>query len=128
MMMVVAVLMVVVVTVVMLVMVVVVVVMLMLVMVVVVVIMAGFRLLLPVHCHRHVGACDAAGGCGPGLQVHAGKSQTVHGIQKLLPVIQQFIEGGHEHISRCPHLTFYIKCLHLSSSFIPSIWLIMLAR
>ena len=85
-------------------------------------------LLLPVHGHCHVGPGDTAGGTLPRLQADTGKSQPVHPVQKCLSVIQQFVKGRHEHVPGCSHVTFYIKCLHSFSSFMPSIWLILLAR
>ena len=85
-------------------------------------------LLLPVHGHRHVCSGNTAGGALLRLQVHAGELQTVHPVQKPLLVIQKLVESSHEHIPGCTHVTFYIKCLHFLSSFMLSIWLIMLAR
>ena len=77
---------------------------------------------LTVHCHLHMGARDPAGGAFLRLQPDAGKPEPVHRIQKSLFILQQLIEGRHEHIPRCSHLTFYIKCPHRTySSFIPSI-------
>ena len=73
------------------------------------------HLLLAVHRHRHVGARDAAGGGPLGLQAHPGEPQAVHGIQEPLLVLQQFIQGGHEHVPGGPHVAFQVKRLH----FIP---------
>lgn len=75
----------------------------------------GLCLLLAVHRHRHVGARDAAGGGPLGLQAHPGEPQAVHGIQKPLLVLQQFIQGGHEHVPGGPHIAFQVKRFH----FIP---------
>ena len=75
----------------------------------------GLSLLLAVHRHRYVGARDAAGGGPLGLQAHPGEPQAVHGIQKPLLVLQQFIQGGHEHVPGGPHIAFQIKRFH----FIP---------
>ena len=50
-----------------------------------------------------------------GLQAHPGEPQAVHGIQKPLLVLQQFIQGGHEHVPGGPHIAFQIKRFH----FIP---------
>lgn len=79
----------------------------------------GLRLLLAVHRHRHVGARDAAGGGRLGLQPHPGEPQAVHGIQEPLLVLQQFIQGGHEHIPGGPHIAFQVKCLHLIPPDLP---------
>ena len=75
----------------------------------------GLSLLLAVHRHCHVGARDAAGGGPLGLQAHPGEPQAVHSVQEPLLVLQQFIQGGHEHISGGPHIAFQIKRFH----FIP---------
>ena len=75
----------------------------------------GLSLLLAVHRHRYVGARDAAGGGPLGLQAHPGEPQAVHGIQEPLLVLQQFIQGGHEHVPGGPHIAFQVKRFH----FIP---------
>ena len=79
----------------------------------------GLCLLLAVHRHRHVVARDAAGGGRLGLQPHPGEPQAVHGIQEPLLVLQQFIQGGHEHIPGGPHIAFQVKCLHLIPPDLP---------
>ena len=75
----------------------------------------GLHFLLAVHRHRHVGARDAAGGGPLGLQPHPRESQAVHSVQETLLVLQQFIQGGHEHVPGGPHIAFQVKRLH----FIP---------
>ena len=75
----------------------------------------GFHFLLAVHRHRHVGARDAAGGGPLGLQAHPGEPQAVHSVQEPLLVLQQFIQGGHEHVPGGPHIAFQVKRFH----FIP---------
>ena len=80
----------------------------------------GLSLLLAVHHYRHVGARDAAGGGPLGLQAHPGEPQAVHGIQETLLVLQQFIQGGHEHIPGGPHIAFQVKCFHVTPLILPS--------
>ena len=95
------------------------------------VVMAGrirLMLLRAVHGHTHVRARNAAGGGRAGLQADAGQAQTVHGRDKTILVLQQFIQGGHEHIARRTHVAFNIQCSHLDVSSSPSIWLIRLAK
>ena len=75
----------------------------------------GLSLLLAVHRHRYVGARDAAGGGPLGLQMYPWEPQAVHGIQETLLVLQQFIQGGHEHVPGGPHIAFQVKRFH----FIP---------
>ena len=65
-------------------------------------------LLLAVDGNLHVGAADAAGDGGSRLQMNAGQAQAVHGGQEALLVLQQFVQGGHEHIPRRAHVTFNI--------------------
>ena len=79
----------------------------------------GLGLLLAVHRHRHVVARDAAGGGRLGLQPHPVEPQAVHGIQEPLLVLQQFIQGGHEHIPGGPHIAFQVKCFHLIPPDLP---------
>ena len=79
----------------------------------------GLRLLLAVHRHRHVGARDAAGGGRLSLQMHPGEPEVVHGIQEPLLVLQQFVQGGHEHIPGGPHIAFQVKCFHLIPPDLP---------
>ena len=87
---------------------VVIVVMLVVVMVLVRIVMEVFVLLFSVDSDLHVGTADAAGNSGGGLHLHAGQAQAVHGAQEALLVLQQLVQGGHEHIARGPHITFKI--------------------
>ena len=75
---------------------------------IVLVMMEVLVLLLAVDGNRHMGAADAAGDGGCRLQMNARQTQTVHGIQEALLVLQQFVQGGHEHISRRTHVAFNI--------------------
>ena len=84
------------------------VVMLVVVMVLVRIVMEVFVLLFSVDSDLHVGTADAAGNSGGGLHLHAGQAQAVHGAQEALLVLQQLVQGGHEHIARGPHITFKI--------------------
>ncbi len=79
----------------------------------------GLHFLLAVHRHRHVGARDAAGGGPLGLQPHPRESQTVHSVQEPLLVLQQFIQGGHEHVPGGPHIAFQVKCFHFTPPDLP---------
>ena len=74
----------------------------------------GLSLLLAVHGDGHVGARDAAGGGGLSLQMYPGQPQTVHGIQKALLVLQQLVQGGHEHIPGGPHIALDVERFHVS--------------
>ena len=74
----------------------------------------GLSLLLAVHGDGHVGARDAAGGGGLSLQMHPGQPQTVHGIQKALLVLQQLVQGGHEHIPGGPHIALNVERFHIN--------------
>lgn len=71
-------------------------------------------LLLAVDGHVHVGAADAAGGGAPGRHRHTG-DQAVHGVQEAGLVLQQLIEGGHQHIAGGAHVAFQIQCFHRSA-------------
>ena len=71
-------------------------------------------LLLPVHCHLHMGAGDAAGLGGLPLDLHPGNPETVHLFNERVRV-HQFRQGRHQHIPRRAHLTFQIKCFHFAS-------------
>ena len=74
----------------------------------------GFGLLLSVHSDGHVGAGDAAGGGFLGLHPDTWEAQAVHGVQKPLLVLQQLVQGGHEHVTGGPHIALNIKCFHVS--------------
>ena len=76
----------------------------------------GLMLLLAVYGHRHVGAGNAAGGGGLGLQPDPRQAQPVHGAEKPRLVLQQLVQGGHKHVPGGPHAAFQIKCFHISSS------------
>ena len=65
-------------------------------------------LLRSVDGDLHMGAADAAGDGGGRLQMNAGQAQAVHGGQEALLVLQQLVQGGHEHIPRRAHVTFNI--------------------
>ena len=82
----------------------------------VVMVMEVFVLLLAVDGDPHVGAADAAGDGGGRLQMDAGQPQMIHGIQKTLLVLQQLIQGRHEHIPRRPHIALNVKRFHCNPS------------
>ena len=62
----------------------------------------------------HVGAADTAGHCGPGGHLHSG-DQVIHGVQESLFVLQQFIQGGHQHVACGTHIALQIQCFHFSA-------------
>ena len=82
------------------------------------------QFLKAVDAHPHMSTCDTAGGTPFRLHPHPGQAQAVHGVQKTLLVLQQFIQSGQEHVPRRAHMAFDVKCFHCN----PSIWLIILAR
>ena len=100
----------------MLVVMVVVMVMMMLVVVIVVMIVMMLQFLLAVDGDLHMGAGNAAGGTLYRLQPDAWQTQAVHGVEEALLVLQQLVQGGHEHIPRRPHMTFNIKRFHCNPS------------
>ena len=63
---------------------------------------------LPVHHHVHVGAGDAAGLGGEGVKFHPLQPHMVEGMEKFLPVGEQLVEGGGEHIAGGPHVTLQV--------------------
>ena len=82
-------------------------------------------LLLAVNRHRHMGAGDAALHRRLGGHLHAGQAQAVHLVQKSRLVVHKLQQGGHKHIAGGPHAAVQIQCFH---SFLPPMWLIILAR
>ena len=78
----------------------------MVVMMIVRMIVSAGSFFLPMYCHPHMRPGDPAGLSRLCLHMHAGQSQTVHGFQKSLFIFQQFIQGAHQHIAGCPHVTF----------------------
>lgn len=82
--------------------------------------------LLAVDPHLHAGAGDAAGDRRHRLHRYAGE-KGVHGFQKrvFLPLVQQLVQSGHQHIAGGAHVAFQIQCFH---SQIPSMRLMRLAR
>ena len=64
-------------------------------------------LLLAVNRHVHVGVGDPAGAGLPGSHRHA-RYQAVHGLHKPVLVLQQLIQGGHQHVAGSPHPAFDI--------------------
>ena len=64
-------------------------------------------LLLAVDGDGHVGAPDTAGGGGLGLHGNAGE-QAVHGVQKPGLVLQQLVQGAHQHVAGGAHVAFQI--------------------
>ena len=81
-------------------------------------------LLLAVCRHRHMGAQDAALGRLLHDIGHAGDSQGIELLQRLLGIGHQLQQRAHEHIPCCAHFAFEIQCFHLS----PPICAIMLAK
>ena len=81
-------------------------------------------LLLAVYRHRHMGAQDAALGRLLHDIGHAGDSQGIELLQRLLGIGHQLQQRAHEHIPCCAHFAFEIQCFHLS----PPICAIMLAK
>ena len=71
-----------------------------------------FRFFFPIHRHRHMGAGDAAGSAGLGLQPDAGQPQPVHHIEKALFIVQKFVQGRHQHIACRPHIAFNVQRFH----------------
>jgi hypothetical protein len=71
-------------------------------------------LLLSVNRYLHMRAHDAAGFCRDGDKFHPRQTQSVHGMQKVCPLvlIQQFIQRGHEHVPRRPHAALQIQSFH----------------
>ena len=77
----------------------------------------GGFLLLAVDGHRHVGARNAAGGGGAGLRRHPRQAQVVHPGHKggAGVRVQQFVQGGHQHIAGGAHVAFKIQRFHRRS-------------
>ena len=59
-------------------------------------------------------------GAGLGLHLDAGQAKGVHGVQKRLLVVQELIQGGHQHIPGSAHIALDVKCFHLTLSVLPS--------
>ena len=81
-------------------------------------------LLLAVYRHRYMSAQDAALGRLLHDIGHAGDSQGIELLQRLLRIGHQLQQRAHEHIPCCAHFAFEIQCFHLS----PPICAIMLAK
>ena len=60
---------------------------------------------LSVDHHVHVGAGDAAGLGGDGVKLHPRQTHVVEGVEKFLPVGEQLIQSGGEHVPRRSHVT-----------------------
>ena len=103
----------------------VIVVMVMMVFVVMPVIVVVVRLLEAVHGDGDVRAGDAELLRRLPGEAHAGQAQAVHAVDEGLGVGEQLAEGGHQHVARRAHGAFEVERLH---GWIPSIWLIRLAR
>ena len=75
-----------------------------------VMVMVVLVLLVAVDRHPHMSARNAARLRGHRGNLHSGQAETVHHIQKGFPLVlaQQFVQGGHEHIPRRPHIAFQI--------------------
>ena len=74
-------------------------------MVFVVMVMVQALLPLSVDHHVHVGAGDAAGLGGDGVELHPRQTHVVEGVQEFLPVGEQLIQSGGEHVPGGSHVT-----------------------
>ena len=60
---------------------------------------------LSVDHHVHMGAGDAAGLGGDGVELHPRQTHVVEGVQEFLPVGEQLIQSGGEHVPGGSHVT-----------------------
>ena len=78
------------------------------------------QLLLAMYQHTHMCSGDSRGDGRLGVHLHAGQAQAVHHAEEILLVVQQLIQGAHEHIARRAHGTFKIQGFHGAPPILPS--------